>query len=58
MGTIENRAGDGNDSGKANGSLACATTKMKSSVVSICVPVKIKYKKFKKELKTYAMLDY
>ena len=54
----KNRTGDGNDSGKNNGSLACATTKMKSNVVSMCVvPVKIKCNKSRKELKTYAMLD-
>ena len=42
----KNRTGDGNDSGKNNGSLACATTKMASNVVSMCVvPVKIKYNK-------------
>ena len=54
----KNRAGDGNDSGKNNGSLACATTKMKSNVVSMCVvPVNIKCSKSRKELKTYALLD-
>ena len=41
-----------------NGSLACATAKMKSNVVSMCVvPVKIKCNKSRKELKPYAMLD-
>ena len=54
----KNRTGDGNDSGKNNGSLTIATTKMKSNVVSMCVvPVKIKCNKSRKELKTYAMLD-
>ena len=54
----KNRTGNGNDSGKNNGSLACATTKMKSNVVSMCVVlVKIKCNKSRKELKTYAMSD-
>ena len=54
----KNRTGDGNDSGKNNGFLACATTKMKSNVVSMCVvPVKVKCNKSRKELKTYVMLD-
>ena len=54
----KNRTSDGNDYGKNNGSLACATTKMKSNVVSMCVvPVKIKCNKSRKELKTHAMFD-
>ena len=54
----KNRMGDGNDSGKNNGSLAFAATKMTSNVVSMCVvPVKIKCNKSRKDLKTYAMLD-
>ena len=54
----KNRTGDGNDSGKNNVSLLYATTKIKSTLVSICVvPVKIKFSKSKKEFKTYAMLD-
>ena len=40
-------------------SLACATNKMKSNVVSMCVmPVKIKSNRLKKELKTSPMLDH
>ena len=54
----KNRTGDGNDSGKNNGSLACAATKMTSNVLSMCVvPVKIKCSKSRKVLETYAMLD-
>ena len=54
----KNRTGGSNDSGKNNGSLACATTKMTSNVESVCVvPVQIKCSKYRKVLKTYAMLD-
>ena len=54
----ENRTGDDNDSENNNGTLACATTKMKSNVVSMCiVPVKIKCNNSRKELETYTMLD-
>ena len=53
----KNRTGDENDSEKNNGSLACATTKMTSIFVSMCVvPVRIKCNKSRKVLKTYAML--
>lgn len=55
--TKKSRTGDGNDSGKNNCSLACATAKKKSNVVSMWVAlVKIKCSKSRKELKTYAML--
>ena len=54
----KNRTGYGSDSGKNNGFLACATTKMTSNVVSMCVvPGKIKCNKSRKVLKAYAMLD-
>ena len=38
--------------------LACATTTMKSNIVSMCVvPVKVKCNQSENQLKTYALLD-
>ena len=39
-------------------SMTCATTKMNSRIVSMCiVPVKVKHVHSGKEIQTYAMLD-
>ena len=39
--------------------MTCATTKMKSRVVSICiVPVKVRHFHSGKKIQTYAMLDW
>ena len=38
--------------------MTCATTKMKSRVVTMCiVPIKVRYVHSRKEMHTYAMLD-
>ena len=57
-GSKKNQDGVGGNSQKSDSSLTCATTKMKSKVVSMCVvPVKIKSSNSKKEFRTSAMLD-
>ena len=49
---------NGGNSQKTDSTLTCATTKLKSKVVSLCVvPVKIKCSNSKKEFRSDAMLD-
>ena len=51
-----NKEVDGGNSQKSNSNLACATAKLKSKVVSMCVvPVKVKNSNVKKEIRTHAM---
>ena len=57
-GSKKNKDADGGNSQKSDSTLACATTKLKSKVVSMCVaPVKVKCSNLKKEFRTHAMLD-
>ena len=57
-GSKKNKDADGDNSQKSDSTLACATTKMKSKVASMCVvPVKAKCSNSKKEFRTHAMLD-
>ena len=57
-GSKKNKVADGDNSQKSDSTLACATTKMKSKVASMCVvPVKAKCSNSKKEFRTHAMLD-
>ena len=56
-GSKKNKDADGGKSQKSC-TLACAATKLKSKVVSMCVvPVKVKCSNSKKKLRTHAMLD-
>ena len=57
-GSKKNKDADGGNSQKSDNTLARATTRLKSKVVSMCVvPVKVKCSNSKKEFRTYAMLD-
>ena len=57
-GSKKNKDADGGNSQKSDSTLACATTKLKSKVISMCVvPVKVKCSNSKKEFRTHAMLD-
>ena len=54
----KNKDSDVGSSQKSDSTLACATSKLKSKVVSMCVvPVKVKCSNSKKEFRTHAMLD-
>ena len=56
-GSKKNKDADGGNSQKSC-TLACAATKLKSKVVSMCVvPVKVKCSNSKKKLRAHAMLD-
>ena len=54
----KNKDADGGNSQKSDSTLACATTKLKSKVISMCVvPVKVKCGNSKKEFRIHVMLD-
>ena len=54
---MEGKLGDSSTSNNEN-SMTCATTKIKSRVVSMCfVPVKMRHVYSGKKIQTYAMLD-
>ena len=54
----KSKLGDSSTSNNEN-SMTCATTKMKSRVVSICiVPAKVRHVHSGKKIQTYAMLDW
>ena len=54
----KNKDADGGNSQKSYSNLACATTKLKSKVVNMCVvPVKAKCSNSKREFRTHAMFD-
>ena len=57
-GSKKNKDADGGNSQKSDSNLVCATTKLKSKVVSMCVVhVKAKCSNSKTEFRTHAMLD-
>ena len=57
-GCKKNKDADGGNSEKSDSTLACATTKLKSKVASMCVVlVTVKGSNSKKEFRTLAMLD-
>ena len=57
-GSKKNKDAVGSNSQKSDSTLACATTKMKSKVVSMCVvPMKVTCSNSKKEFRTHATLN-
>ena len=56
---VRKKDADGGNSQKSDSTLACATTKLKSKVVRMCVVlVKVKCSNSKKEFRTHAILNY
>ena len=55
---VRKKDADGGNSQKSDSTLACATTKLKSKVVRMCVVlVKVKFSNSKKEFRTHAILN-